>query len=58
MEIEQTRLDKNILFVLQPNFFEINRLLMNKIEQFQRFSLKFLSDVRVIPQAHKIMRVR
>lgn len=49
---------KNIPFVLQPNHFQIGKELMKKIERFQDFCLNDLSDVRVIPQMHKIMGVR
>lgn len=50
--------NKNITFILQPNSFELNGLLSNKIKEFQKFALEFLSDVRVIPQMHKLMRIR
>lgn len=49
---------QDIPFVLQPNSFEISRMLMNKIQDFKEFSLGFLSDVRVIPQMHKLAGVR
>lgn len=49
--------NRSIPFILQPNSFEFNRLLMNKIKEFQRYSLEFLSDVRIIPQMHKAMGV-
>ena len=50
--------DHNICFILQPNSFEISELLMDKIQEFQRFSLEFLSDVRIIPQMHKMVGIR
>lgn len=50
--------NQDIPFILQPNSFEIDRLLMDKVEQYQRFSLGFLSDVRVIPQMHRLVGVK
>jgi organic radical activating enzyme len=50
--------NQNIPFILQPNSFELDRLLMNKIGGFRGFSLESLSDVRVIPQMHKLAGVK
>lgn len=50
--------NQHIPFILQPNSFEISESLMNKIEEFQKFSLEFLSDVRIIPQMHKFVGVK
>ena len=50
--------DRDIPFILQPNSYEDNELLRNKIREFHRFSLKFLSDVRIIPQTHKIIGIK
>lgn len=44
--------------VLQPNSFELGRQLLDKLQEFKDFSLRFLSDVRIIPQMHKIAEVR
>lgn len=49
---------KNIPFILQPNFFEMDKQLMMKIMDFQRFCLRDLSKVRIIPQVHKIFGVK
>ncbi|MFH1678882.1 MAG: 7-carboxy-7-deazaguanine synthase QueE [Candidatus Omnitrophota bacterium] len=51
-------LNRDLPFILQPNSFELDGLLMNKIQEFQRYALRFLSDVRVVPQMHKLMGVR
>jgi organic radical activating enzyme len=51
-------LNKNIPFVLQPNSFEMDQGLINKIRRFQRISLNNLLDVRVIPQMHKMLGIR
>ena len=45
-------------FILQPNSFENDRSLMNKIKEFQRFSLEFLSDVKVIPQMQRLVGLK
>jgi organic radical activating enzyme len=48
----------DITFVLQPNSFEVTKSLMNKIEEYRRYALEFLSNVRVIPQVHKLVGVK
>lgn len=50
--------DKNIPFILQPNSFEIDKDLIKKLEEFQRFSLGYLSFVRIIPQLHRFLKVK
>ncbi|MEW6009007.1 MAG: radical SAM protein [Candidatus Omnitrophota bacterium] len=50
--------NKDIPFVLQPNFFELSKQLIIKIRDFQRFCLKHLSDVRIIPQMHRLVGLR
>ncbi len=47
--------DRNTTFVLQPNHSELGVTLMKKIIDFQMLVRKFLPDVRVIPQVHKIL---
>jgi len=49
---------KKIPLVLQPNTFELSEKLWDKIFQFQNIALKYLSDVRIIPQVHKLVRIR
>ena len=43
------KLHQSIPFILQPNSFEADLLLMDKIQEFRDFSLEFLSDVRIVP---------
>ena len=50
--------DFNLPLVLQPNSFELGRALRDKLESFQKICLGSLSDVRIIPQMHKIIGVR
>ena len=44
--------------VLQPNTFELNNDLLDKISRFQSMALKSLEDVRIIPQIHKLTGVK
>ena len=50
--------NQDIPFILQPNSFEISKSLINKLWEFQRDSLDLLSDVRLIPQMHKLLAVK
>lgn len=49
---------KNIPFILQPNFFEFDRFLMNKIDEFKDYSLRFLPVVKVVPQLHRLVGIK
>ncbi|RKY36765.1 MAG: hypothetical protein DRP78_02845 [Candidatus Omnitrophota bacterium] len=49
---------QRIIFVIQPNSFELGARLMHKITRFSIFASKQLPDVRVIPQVHKILGVQ
>ncbi|MCM8783099.1 MAG: 7-carboxy-7-deazaguanine synthase QueE [Candidatus Omnitrophica bacterium] len=53
-----TGFKKDVPFVLQPNYFELDDELMEKLFKFKEFSLKFLRDVRIIPQLHKFIGVK
>lgn len=48
----------DITFILQPNHFEMGASLVNKIKEFQIFSQKFLSSVKIIPQMHKLLNIK
>ena len=52
------RLDKNIPLVLQPNTFELSHSLMDKLNAFKKLALGRLSDVRVVPQVHKLVGIK
>ncbi len=45
-------------FVLQPNTFDLHNGAVGKCRDFQTVCLKYLSDVRILPQLHKFMKVR
>lgn len=51
-------LDTNIPFVLQPNWFEMDGILMEKARYFEEYSSRYLSNVRITPQMHKITGVK
>ncbi|MFC1657844.1 7-carboxy-7-deazaguanine synthase QueE [Candidatus Omnitrophota bacterium] len=53
-----SRVNRAVPFILQPNSFESGSSLTNKILEFKRFSLQSLSDVRIVPQLHKMIGVR
>lgn len=50
------RVDSNILLILQPESGD--RQAVRKSLEYQAFCLKYLSDVRVIPQMHKFMKIK
>ncbi|MBU1134835.1 MAG: hypothetical protein KJ569_07995, partial [Candidatus Omnitrophica bacterium] len=49
---------EQVSFIIQPNSFEIDEELNDKIEYFFSFSGKYLSDVRIAGQLHKAMSWR
>ena len=53
-----SKINRDIFFVLQPNFLEIKNGAMVKCFAFQDRCRKELTDVRVLPQIHKFMKWR
>lgn len=51
-------IDPGILFILQPNFFEMKSGAMDKCLEFYDICREKLDDVRIIPQTHKFMKLR
>jgi 7-carboxy-7-deazaguanine synthase len=49
---------KDIPVVLQPNSFELNKELLAYTRELEKYCLRHLSRVKVIPQLHKITRVK
>lgn len=49
--------DPSMPLFLQPNHFEIDKGVMVKCMEFQDYCLNFLSDVRIVPQLHKFMKI-
>ena len=52
------KIDPHILFILQPNYFEMRSGVMEKCLAFQNYCAKYLKNVRIMPQMHKIMKLR
>lgn len=46
------------IFILQPNTFELGNGVMEKCAEFHRTCLKYLPNVRIMPQMHKVWGVR
>ncbi|MCX5680765.1 MAG: hypothetical protein NT079_00480 [Candidatus Omnitrophica bacterium] len=53
-----SQVNRGIVFILQPNSFELSRELLFGCQKAQTTALKFLDDVRVIGQMHKILGIR
>lgn len=51
-------INKNIPLVVQPSHAELSEELIKKAVLWQTTARKYLSDVRVIPQMHKLIGVR
>ncbi len=47
-----------IRLALQPNSFELGNDLMRKILEFQNNALRYFRDVRIVPQVHKLLRIK
>lgn len=46
------------LFILQPNTFDLGKGIMQKCQDFETYCSSHLNNVRILPQMHKIMKVR
>jgi 7-carboxy-7-deazaguanine synthase len=44
--------------ILQPNSFELRQGAVQKCLEYQSYCLKYLSDVRIVPQMHKYLGLR
>jgi len=50
--------DPQMLFILQPNYFDMQNGVMDKCREYQKECFNRLANVRIIPQMHKMMKVR
>lgn len=50
--------DPSMPLFLQPNHFEIGKGVMAKCMEFQNYCLNYLTDVRIVPQMHKFMKIQ
>ena len=53
-----SKVNRDIVFILQPNTLEIQSGAIGQCQKFQEICSKYLTDVRIIPQVHKIIGVR
>jgi len=51
-------IDREILCYIQPNYFELKNGVMEKCLEYQKDYLKLLTNVRILPQTHKMMKLR
>lgn len=51
-------IDPDILFILQPNYFEMRNGVVAKCQELQDEHLKFLNNTRILPQIHKYLKLR
>jgi len=51
-------MDPHMLYILQPNYFDMSNGVMDKCREFQKVCFNRLNNVRIIPQMHKILKVR
>ncbi len=49
---------EDILFILQPNTFDLKNGVVEKCDDFQRMCFKSLPNTRVLPQMHKFMKIQ
>ncbi len=50
--------DPKIIFILQPNTFDLQNGVMSKCLTYHNYCSKHLADVRILPQMHKFLRIR
>lgn len=51
-------IDAHLPFILQPNYFEMGNGVIGKCREFQNYCLKYIPNVRILPQLHKFMKLR
>ena len=51
-------IDPNVLFILQPNTYDMKNGVVEKCLAFQKVCSTDLNDVRVLPQTHKFLKLR
>ncbi len=52
------RIDMDLCLILQPNMMELEKNIIKKCMDYQNYCLKFLPNVKVLPQWHKLMNLR
>ncbi len=51
------RINPQTLFILQPNYFEMENGVVQKCQQLYTHCIQRLPNVRILPQVHKMMRL-
>ena len=51
-------IDPGILFILQPNYLDMKKGIIEECVGYQKLCAKILKDVRILPQVHKFMKLR
>ena len=51
-------IDPGILFILQPNYLDMKKGIIEHCVGYQKSCAKILKDVRILPQVHKFMKLR
>jgi 7-carboxy-7-deazaguanine synthase len=51
-------IDPEILFILQPNYFDRQNGVVQKCIDFKQCNCARLKNIRIIPQVHKLLKVR
>jgi len=51
-------IDPEILFILQPNFLDMKKGIIERCVGYQKSCAKILKDARILPQVHKFMKIR
>jgi len=51
-------IDPKILFILQPNYLDMKKGIIELCVGYQKSCAKILKDVRILPQVHKFMKIR
>ena len=52
------KVNSDTSFVLQPNSFDMSNGVVKKCEEYQGYLKEYLTDIRIIPQIHKVLKVR
>jgi len=50
--------DPGILFIIQPNYLDMKKGIIEQCLGHQKSCAKILKDVRILPQVHKFMKLR
>ncbi len=50
--------DPKILFIVQPNYLDLKKGIVEQCVGYQKSCAKILKDVRILPQVHKFMKLR